>query len=321
MNENVLSHFQKIHQLSVKNPAYQRVLDELFLFLTRNDHVTEDVTVQTFLPRDILLSKKRGVINVNLFCIVAGLEEIVYLCKKHTKLTPTVFHRSGESVKKRTKILQIDGSAKEILSYERVLLNILQRMSGIATETSLYVAKVKKLQRKKIPFIAATRKTPWMHVDKKAVAVGGGLTHRLDLSDGMLLKDNHLALLQEACGLKSEAEAIVYALERTSIYDQEAVIEVEATTEKAVREAIAVYNTRKRKNPLAILLDNFSTPKAERVLKKMKGKYDLANVAFEASGGINLDNLLDWAKTGVDIISVGALTHSPKAADLSMDIL
>ncbi|MDP3941572.1 MAG: hypothetical protein Q8Q49_04675 [bacterium] len=337
MDKKLFDHFQKGDQLSIKNPDYQHILEELFLFLVRNDHVKEDSTVKAFLPGSVAERLKNGVIAAKTACVVSGLEEVTYLCNTFTKLTPHAFVRDGEIVSPGTKVLSLDGSAKEILSHERALLNILQRMSGIATETGKYVAKVQHLKLPNPPMIAATRKTPWMHIDKKAVAVGGGATHRLDLKDGILLKDNHLELLRQEYSLKNEAEAISYAIGHSDIVDKKIAIEVEVKTDDAAFVAVTSWKKKKLQNPFIIMLDNFTPERAKKVIAQLRHpefisgsrkmlnqvQHDKENVDifFEASGGITLDNVADFAKTGVDIISIGVLTHSPKAADLSLDIV
>lgn len=329
MNQKILSHFQKVGQLSVKNPDYQRILDELFLFFVQNDHVQDDITVRMFLPSEVSSALKTGIVSAKTACVVSGIDEVMYLAKKHTKLMPKQFAEDGESVTVGTKIISFGGSAKDILAYERVFINILQRMSGIATETGEYVRKIKDLRLKNPPLIAATRKTPWMHVDKKAVAAGGGVTHRLDLSDGVLLKDNHLELLSQNLSLRglasgplrseaSEDAAISYAIEHANITDQNIAIEVEAKTEDAAFAAVKNYQKRKLQNPFIILLDNFTPDNAGKIVKEIKD--NAPDIFFEASGGINLENIAEFSRTGVDVISIGALTHSPKAVDLSLDI-
>lgn len=340
MSNKIISHFQKAEQLSVKNLDYQRILEELFLFFVRNDRVEDDVTVQMFLPDVVSQALKTGVISAKTSCVVAGVAEVEFLAGKHTKLTPKQMVQDGESVTSGTKIISFTGAANEILAYERVFINILQRMSGIATETHQYVEKVRELGLANPPLIAATRKTPWMHVDKKAVAVGGGVTHRLNLSDGILLKDNHLELLQQSrltrslrSGLAGEAEAISYVISNANILDETIAVEVEVKTEEGALAAVESFQKRKLKNPFIILLDNFTPERAKKIIQKIchsersekstdpsAKPQDDSRIFFEASGGITLDNVSDFAKTGVDVISIGALTHSPKAADLSLDI-
>lgn len=312
-------HFQKKEHLSVKNPEYQRILDELFLFFVRNDHVQEDITVQTFLPGDVSGAVKTGVISAKGACVVAGVEEVEYLARKHTKLTPKALVRDGKRVATGTKIILLAGTAQDVLVYERVFVNILQRMSGIATETARYVEQVNGLNLKKPPLIAATRKTPWMHIDKKAVAVGGGITHRLNLQDGILLKDNHLDLLQQEFDLKGEDAAISCAISNAKILNENIAVEVEVKTEEAAFASVAAWQKLKRKNPFIILLDNFTPARAEKIIKKIK-KYN-KDIFFEASGGISLENVAKFADVDVDVISIGSLTHSPRAVDLSLDLL
>jgi nicotinate-nucleotide pyrophosphorylase (carboxylating) len=191
-------------------------------------------------------------------------------------------------------------------------------MSGIATQTKKYVEKINELKLENPPFIAATRKTPWMHVDKKAVAVGGGITHRLNLKDGILLKDNHLELIEQESSLRGETEAISYAISNAKINDPNIAVEVETKTEEAAFAAVTVWQKRNLKNPFIILLDNFIPQRAKIVIEKIKKENK--NIFLEASGRISLDNVAEFAKSGVDVISIGALTHSPQAIDLSLDI-
>lgn len=306
--------------LTINNKEYRSILDELFLFLTKNDHGGYDATIKVFLSDALSSAKKEGVIVSKSECIVAGVEEIEYLVKNHTRLTLEPYVSDGEMVAYGKKLLALRGKASEILQYERAILNILQRMSGIATETARYVDTIKDLRLKNSPVIAATRKTPWMHVDKKAVAVGGGVTHRLNLRDGILLKDNHLELIKEEQSLKNESEAVAHAIEYAEISDEDIAIEIEVKTDEGVFSAIEAIQKRNLKNPFIIMLDNFGHERISEMLKQVLPDKK-RKVFFEASGGINLENIEAFAKTGVHVISIGALTHSPKAADLSLDLL
>ncbi len=318
MNQEILRHFQKAGQLSVTQINYQRILDELFLFFVRNDQVENDSTVQTFFSEEMANSPRKGVIGAKSPCIVAGIEEVCFLAEKHTGLRPVTLVGDGTRVVPGAEIISFFGSAQEILAYERVFVNMLQRMSGIATETGKYIEKISGLQLLNPPLLAATRKTPWMHLDKKAVAVGGGVTHRLDLHDGILLKDNHLEILTRSLSLRGEAEAVVYALQHALITDSTLAIEVEVKTEDAAVAAVTAWDKRDLGNVFILLLDNFTPQKVEKILQEIR-KNDSA-IFFEASGGITLENVADFAVAGVDVISVGSLTHSPKVVDLSMDI-
>jgi len=192
-------------------------------------------------------------------------------------------------------------NARVILSCERVVLNILQRLSGIATLTRKYVDAVAGTRAR----ILDTRKTvPGLRVlDKYAVTCGGGFNHRLDLSDGVLIKNNHIAL----------AGGIAQALERAHRNRRgEQPLEIEVTSLAELEEALT-------HGAEAILLDNMSPEEVRQAVARV-GRHS-RRVPLECSGGVTLDNVGAYAETGVDFISVGALTHSPTAADMSMRIV
>ena len=370
----ILKYFQKVHLLTVDNPDYCRTISSLFEWLTENDRIKNDRTTRLLLchPRPDRGSFKipagvypvdsrfrgndNGAGTVKIISrqnlIIAGLEEIAYLLKKYTHLSLRLKCKDSQSVNKDQVIAEIIGSTSEILAYERTVLNILQRMSGIATETKNIMQVIAKhgkifadrilserirvswkeegfvsseLRSKKIlvceqlPMIAATRKTPWMALDKKAVAAGGGLTHRLDLSDGILIKDNHLQAIRTKYHLLSNQEAIRKALTIIIPQSINQLIEVETETEEETVVTISTFQQLNNNNSLAILLDNFTIAKATRTIEEIKKDYDVSNIIFEASGGITSENISKWRQTGVDFLSLGSLTHSPKAADLSIE--
>jgi nicotinate-nucleotide pyrophosphorylase (carboxylating) len=195
----------------------------------------------------------------------------------------------------------IQHNARVVLSCERVILNFLQRMSGIATLTRKFVDAVSGTKAR----ILDTRKTaPGLRVvDKYAVRCGGGQNHRLDLSDGVLIKNNHIAL---AGGI---APAIERAL-RNRRGSQ--VLEVEVRNQEELEEALA-------HGAEAILLDNMSPEDVRRAVERC-GKLE-RRIPMECSGGIRVENVRAYAETGVDFISVGLLTHSPQAVDMSLRVV
>lgn len=213
------------------------------------------------------------------------------------KIIFKAFVKDGDEVKKGKAIATVSGRLSSILTGERVALNFLQRLSGIATLTSCFVAKVKGCRAK----ILDTRKTtPGLRIlEKYAVRMGNGFNHRFGLCDGVLIKDNHIA------AVGSIVEAVFKARENSP---HNMLIEVEVKNLKEVREAVIVGAD-------IILLDNMK-PDAMRDAVKIIGKAALV----EASGGVNLQNIRVIAKTGVDFISVGALTHSARAVDISLEL-
>jgi len=204
----------------------------------------------------------------------------------------------GDLVPAEKNICLLEGALSSMLKAERTALNFLQRMSGIATLTRQYVEKVRPYHVR----ILDTRKTApglrWF--DKYAVRMGGGFNHRFGLSDGILIKDNHIAA----------AGSIGRAVERVRMKAPHTLkIEVEVEDLAGTEEAL-------RAGADAVLLDNMSPAQIEEAVRLLKGK-----VLIEASGGITLETVEETAKAGVDLISVGALTHSPRAVDLSLEIV
>jgi nicotinate-nucleotide pyrophosphorylase (carboxylating) len=219
--------------------------------------------------------------------------------KVFLRLNPTVIFTTGllEGARVGTGdiLATIEGNASDLLMAERVALNLLQRMCGIATLTSRYVQAVSGTKAR----IVDTRKTtPGLReVEKYAVRVGGGINHRTGLYDGVLIKENHIAA----------AGGIAEAVSRARAYIPHTLrIEVETETSEQVEEALAAGAD-------IIMLDNMDCDMMRRCVGMIAGR-----ALVEASGGVNLDSVRAIAETGVDIISIGALTHSPRAMDISM---
>lgn len=208
--------------------------------------------------------------------------------------------KDGEKVKKGEYIAEIKTTSSDILKKERVLLNLIQRMSGIATITNIYAEKLKESGIK----ILDTRKTtPGLrYFEKYAVQCGGGTNHRFDLSSAVMIKDNHIAC----------AGSISKAIEMILEAKVDAPIEIEVDTLEQLDEVL--------KYPIdSILLDNFDREMTIEAVKVIRKK-QIKNIVIESSGGITLENISDYIGTGIDAISSGALTHSVKAADISLDI-
>ncbi len=209
--------------------------------------------------------------------------------------------KDGAEVKPGDVIARIEGKTSSMLKAERVALNFLQRLSGIASETARYVQAVKGLP----VYITDTRKTtPGLRtLEKYAVRVGGGKNHRMHLADGILIKDNHIAVLRRR-GL-SIKEIVAKARQKAS---PELKIEIEVKTpEEAIQAAEAGADI--------IMLDNMNLKDMRQAVRLVKGR-----ALIEASGGITLESVRAVAETGVDLISIGALTHSPKALDISLEL-
>ena len=272
-------------------------IEDLLRFI-REDAPWGDVTSETVVPdvtcRAIVRAKSQGV--------VAGLSEARRLFE-HFGVTVRERSADGRAVAPGTVLLDLDGPARAILLVERTALNIIGRMSGIATRTREAVKAVRAVSPD--VRVAATRKTaPGLRVlDKKAVILGGGDPHRYTLSDMVLIKDNHLALTPLA-------EAIRRA-KKESLYR---VVEVEVeTVEDAVTAAGAGADI--------VLLDNMTPDTVREAVRALAGRGLRDRLTLEVSGGVGEDTLAGYAATGVDIISMGALTHTVRNFDVSLDIL
>jgi len=208
--------------------------------------------------------------------------------------------RDGEQVKTGVELLKISGPAAAILSAERVALNFLQRLSGVATLTAEFVAAIKGTRAE----ILDTRKTTpgWRRFEKYAVACGGGRNHRIGLYDMVLIKDNHLAALRDA-----KPNAIAAAVQGARNRFPKLKVEVEADTLEQVVQAVDAGAD-------IILLDNMSSDQLREAVKLISGRAE-----SEASGGVNLKTVRAIAETGVNFISAGALTHSARAVDIGLD--
>lgn len=350
----ILKYFQKLYQLTVNHEKYQKSISSFFAWLVENDKVNNDKTTKYFpniTCQAKIVAKQEG--------IIAGIEEVEFLLKKYTTLSFKSLLNDGSQFKNGAIIAEINGKSHEILGYERTILNILQRMSGIASETSSLISLIRPISQIQI---ASTRKTPWMSLDKKAVAVGGGLTHRLNLSDEILIKDNHIATIKKDFHFKTDEEAIEKAIKSIigkgntkaiktpqgwpSSKDSPGVeelekqlIEIEVENFQQAHQVIKTFQSLKDTSGvasiqglprgegigtdfhLAIMLDNFTPSRVKMILSDLGNLYNLSSIIFEASGGINEKNILEWSQTGVDILSLGSLTHSTHAANLSLEFV
>ena len=283
--------------MSIMKEEYIPFVDELIELAIREDIGDGDHTSLCCIPAD-----ERG--RMRLLCkqegIIAGIEIARLVLER---LDPTVeFDQriaDGTRVRPGDVAFYVSGALRSLLQAERILLNIMQRMSGVATQTAVYVARLEGLHTK----VLDTRKTtPGMRVlDKMAVKLGGGENHRMGLFDMVILKDNHIDF----------AGGITAAVEQTKVYleakGKRIPIEVEVRSLDDVREVLRLDGVDR------IMLDNFTPALTREAVELIAGRCEV-----ESSGGITLDNLREYAACGVDFISVGALTHQIKSLDLSL---
>jgi nicotinate-nucleotide pyrophosphorylase (carboxylating) len=263
------------------------------------DLISADVTTEALIPTNI---RGKASILVKRDGIVAGIEvakEVFRQVDSSVRFKALV--KDGAKVVKGQVIATVRGRVASILKGERTALNFLQHLSGIATETARYVDAVSGTKA----VITDTRKTlPGLRMlEKYAVRVGGGKNHRLNLADGVLIKDNHLAALRSR-GIRL-CEVVKRARKKAP---QTLKIEVEVGSVEEALEALSAGVD-------VIMLDNMKLEDMRKVVKLVKGR-----ALLEASGGITLDNVRSVAETGVDFISIGALTHSSRALDMSLEL-
>ncbi|HBR21007.1 MAG TPA: carboxylating nicotinate-nucleotide diphosphorylase [Nitrospiraceae bacterium] len=271
---------------------------EIIRIALEEDIGNGDITTAFLIPED---SESKALIIAKGNFVVAGIpfiKEVFGFFDREVRFN--VFINDGSKVMKGDVIAEVSGGTKVLLSGERVSLNILQRLSGIATLTNMFVEKVKGLHAK----IVDTRKTtPGLRfMEKYAVRVGGGNNHRFGLFDGILIKDNHI----EAVG------SITEALRLASEGHHLAKIEVEVENLNDLKEAI-------EGGADIVMLDNMSVQDMKEAVNIVRSSKK--EVILEASGNVSLENVREVAETGVDLISIGALTHSATAVDISMKIV
>lgn len=277
---------------------YKNLIDKLIDLALEEDINTGDITTESIIPESMnavatMTAKQEGV--------VSGLEIVKMVFERFQKdVVFTPYFNNGDFVEKGDVILKVEASYPTLLRGERLSLNIFQRMCGIATETSKYVKELKGFNTQ----LLDTRKTaPGLRVlDKMAVKDGGGTNHRMGLYDMAMIKDNHIKM---AGGITKAVEQVRSSIPSTIK------IEVETTNLAEVNEAIAAGAD-------IIMLDNMGNEAMAEAVAVIKGSGK--GIKTEASGNMSIPRLKEVAATGVDFISVGALTHTVKAMDISMNI-
>lgn len=274
---------------------YDKLIDQLIDLAIEEDIATGDITTNSIIPAH---SRAIAEMKMKADGVISGLEVIRRVYERFEKnIRWEALVKDGDQVKKGDIILRIEASYRCLLLGERLSLNILQRMSGIATETAKYVKELAGTHTQ----LLDTRKTaPGLRVlDKMAVKDGGGTNHRMGLYDMAMIKDNHIKV---AGGITNAVKAV-----RANI-PEGIKIEVETTNLDEVREALDMKAD-------IIMLDNMNTSDMAQAVKIIHGQ-----AKTEASGNMSIPRLKEVAATGVDFISVGALTHSVTALDISMNI-
>ncbi len=291
-------------ELNLKNKSYLKALDAFVWKAYELDIEDGDLTSESFLGKNdpevtaVITAKEEG--------ILAGIQEAKWFLNK-IGIKIMKAKKDGDQVKKGEPILNLKGKGKSILKAERTLLNLLQRLSGIATKTKKLATKLPAKTT-----LLATRKTLWGALDKRAVTLGGGGTHRLSLSDAILIKENHIAL---SLNFKKNLESAFKKSPKVRF------IEIELEAEVQVREFLKLYKDLKKDLPLekdkiVVMLDDFKPREIKKVIPFLKK----AGLTVEVSGGINEKTISRYFIKGVDAFSSGAITMAAKHLDLSLKI-
>ena len=279
--------------------SFDEKLNHLVDEALREDVGDGDHSALSCIPAD---ARGKAVLKIKQDGVLAGMEiaRKIFAYKEPASVF-TAYKNDGEEMKYGEKAFDVEASVHTILQCERLVLNCMQRMSGIATLTKVYTDRLKGYKTK----LLDTRKTTpnFRLLEKEAVRIGGGVNHRFGLYDMIMLKDNHI----DFCG------SIEQAIERAAAYviDKKPGLKIEVET-RSLDEVKRVVAMAKGK-VFRIMLDNFNP---EQIVEALK--YTGTDFETEASGGINLDNIEEYAKTGVDYVSVGALIHQARSLDLSL---
>lgn len=277
----------------------KRRLQQLIDMALEEDAPWGDISSSTFIPADANVRAKLVAREAGVLC---G-EDIFTMCMATVGDVATDFFiHDGDSFTTGQTLAEASGPARAVLQAERVALNFTQRLSGIATLTAKYVAAV---QGTKARFVDTRKTTPGLRIlERYAVRCGGGHNHRYSLSDAVMLKDNHLAALNAS----SNADLADKIRQRREELPHTTHIEIEVDRPDQIDMALAAGAD-------TIMLDNFSVPDMRSAVEKIAGR-----AVVEASGGVSLERVAEIAATGIDVISVGALTHSVRSLDLGLDM-
>jgi nicotinate-nucleotide pyrophosphorylase (carboxylating) len=292
--------YDRSHLLTLKNPLFVKDLERFIMGGYKSDCEIGDVT-ENVMPNKqvsaVVMAKSPGV-----FC---GGPLIKWFFKSlYNDFEVKINFDEGDDFKKGDIVLEIKALAPAILRAERTLLNLMQRLCGIATTTHIYASKAYPTP------VAATRKTLYGLLDKYAVSIGGGLTHRLNLGDAPLFKENHLVLVE------NDMAELWGSLSKLPSDIPFATIEIE--TVEQYFELLKIL-PKESPWPLFVMFDNFEADDLQGMIKNTLGQRP-SYVYFEASGGITYDNIEGFADIGLDVISIGALTHTIMPVDLSLGI-
>jgi len=294
--------------LTLANPVYRDFVQQYLSLMLRadigesGDLTSGQLTDNTTTGTARIIARQQG--------IVAGIPEVNLFCQTNGIVVERAVEDRAVCVS-GTELLTLRGELTTLLAIERTLLNLLQRMCGIATLT-------RQLADLAAPtLISATRKTPLGYLDKRAVLLGGGGTHRLGLWDAVLIKDNHLAAVDKQSAIHDTLQIAWENRDKSRFIEIEVGNEQEALTAAKVMQQLAKLDTN---YPLILMLDNFDPEAIQHTLARLATEGLRQHLLIELSGGVDQNNLKQYTHLGADVISLGALTHSAPALDISLQI-
>ena len=305
--ERIRKVFDATGELTPENRTYRRFALSVLNRLISFDIGKGDVSA---FPEIVYRQPAEAFIIAKSPAIVAGLAETTMFLNEFYLTGETKF-RNGDAIAPGETLLKICGNTDEILAVERTILNVLQRLSGIATATKEYTERIAGTDC----FVVATRKTLWGMLDKSAVQHGGGLSHRLGLYDAAMLKENHLAALRHSGQPNVIRDSVQAIIQR---HPHLRFIEIEVRSEDEFWEITDIFKSLETSVPKVIMFDHFQPIAISPIVAELDRRNLHDEIFLEASGNITLETISDYAKSGVDVVSVGALTHSVKSADFSL---
>ncbi|MEW6672543.1 MAG: carboxylating nicotinate-nucleotide diphosphorylase [Thermodesulfobacteriota bacterium] len=297
--------YDRSELLRLENPTYRERVRDFTEKWFQEDVGAGDVTTDALLLKD---NRAKAVIKAKSSGVIAGIAEAEWFYHNHN-INVEGIKTDGSAVKKGDIILALEGMGRDLLETERTGLNLLQRMSSIATLTRQMVERIGGRPVEIVP----PRKNHWGMLDKKAVFLGGGLTHRLGLWESILIKENHL----EAIKSEGHDDCIEIALERAFKFEKTVFVEIEVEDIEDCLKAAKKFREYKNGKPCIIMLDNFTVEDAGKAVAVLTQKNLREHVIIESSGRITPDNIVRYADTGVDIISMSYITYAQNICDLS----
>jgi len=306
--ELILEAYNRSEFLNLENPVYLNRVKDFTQNWLQEDVGSGDVTTKALLLKH---NKVTATIKAKSSGIIAGIKEAQWFYNNHNIKVKAV-QTDGRTVTKGHIVLELEGNERDLLETERAGLNLLQRMSSIATLTHQMVEKVRGKHIEIVP----PRKSHCGLLDKKAVFLGGGLTHRLGLWESILIKENHLEALKN----EGHDNCIEIALERAFKYEKTVFIEIEVENINDCLIAAEKFKEYKKEKPCIIMFDNFNAEETTKAVELLKQKNLRDHVILESSGRITPDNILEYADTGTDIVSMSYITYAQNICDLSQRI-